>query len=66
MQAFARSFVETIRLPLLVLSEGLRVVVANPSFYRNSGGDLSATVGHDLFEIYGGRWDRACGLCKRK
>jgi PAS domain S-box-containing protein len=58
MQAFARSIVETVRHPLLVLDEQLRVVVANPSFYRTFGGTSAATVGHGLFEIDGGRWNQ--------
>jgi signal transduction histidine kinase len=58
MQAFARSIVDTVRHPLLVLDAALRVVVANPSFYRTFGSAASATVGHDLFEIDGGRWDQ--------
>ena len=58
MQAFARSIVDTVRHPLLVLDAGLRVVVANASFYRTFGSTASATEGHDLFEIDGGRWDQ--------
>jgi PAS domain S-box-containing protein len=57
MQAFARSIVETVRHPLLVLDEKLQVVVANPAFYRTFGVTASAIVGHDLFEIDGRRWD---------
>ncbi len=66
MQAFARSILDTVRHPLLVLDAGLRVVVANPSFYRTFGSASSATEGHDLFEIDGGRWDqpRLRGLLK--
>jgi signal transduction histidine kinase len=58
MQAFARSILDTVRHPLLVLDAGLRVVVANPSFYRTFGSISSATEGHGLFEIDGGRWDQ--------
>ena len=58
MQAFARSIVETVRHPLLVLDAGLRVVVANASFYRTFGGTPATTDGRDLFELDGGRWDR--------
>ncbi len=57
MRAFARSIVESVRHPLLVLDEGLRVVIANASFYRTFGGTSPATEGRDLFEIDGGRWD---------
>ena len=58
MQAFARSIVETVRHPLLVLDVGLKVVVANPSFYRTFGTTESATEGNDFFVIDGGRWDQ--------
>ena len=57
MQTFARSIVETVRHPLLVLDAGHRVVVANASFYRTFDSTPPATEGHDLFEIDGGRWD---------
>jgi light-regulated signal transduction histidine kinase (bacteriophytochrome) len=57
MQAFARSIVHTVRHPLLILDAGLRVVVANASFYRTFGGTSSLIDGCDLFEIDGGRWD---------
>lgn len=36
----------------------MRVVVANPSFYRTFGGTASSTEGRDLFEI-GGVWDHS-------
>ncbi len=58
MQDFARSIVETVRHPLLVLNVGLNVVVANPSFYRTFGSAASDTEGRDFFEIDGGRWDQ--------
>jgi signal transduction histidine kinase len=58
MQSFARSIVETVRHPVLVLNAELRVVVANPAFYRTFGSTASATEGHGLFELDGGRWDQ--------
>ncbi len=58
MQDFARSIVDTVRHPLLILDAELRVVVANPSFYRTFGGAAAATVGQDFFKIDGGRWDQ--------
>jgi PAS domain S-box-containing protein len=58
MQSFARSIVETVRHPLLVLDSELRVVVANPSFYHTFGTTSLATVGHGLFVIDGGKWDQ--------
>jgi PAS domain S-box-containing protein len=58
MQAFARSIVDTVRHPLLVLDEDLWVVVANPSFYRTFGSTSSDTEGHGLFELDAGRWDQ--------
>jgi light-regulated signal transduction histidine kinase (bacteriophytochrome) len=58
MKAFAHGIVETVRHPLLVLDAVVHVVVANASFYRTFGSGSSATVGHDFFEIDGGRWDQ--------
>ncbi len=58
MQAFARSIVETVRHPLLVLDVELKIVDANPSFYRTFGCAASATEGYDFFVIDGGRWDQ--------
>ncbi|MDB5308581.1 MAG: sensor histidine kinase [Gemmataceae bacterium] len=57
MQAFARSIVDTVRHPLLVLDAGLRVVVANASFYRTFGGTSSVTDGRELVAIDSGRWN---------
>jgi PAS domain S-box-containing protein len=58
MQAFARSIVDTVRHPLLVLDAELRVVVANPSFYRTFGSTSLATEGRGLFEIDSGHWNQ--------
>ncbi len=53
----ASRIVETIREPLLVLDDGLRVVRANPAFCRTFGTSPSAAEGSPLEELCGGRWD---------
>jgi PAS domain-containing protein len=57
MDALTRNIVDMVRHPLLILDSGLRVVIANTSFYRTFGGTASGTEGHDLFKIGGGLWD---------
>lgn len=57
MRAFARSIVDTVRHPLLILDDALRVVIANASFYRAFGGSPAGILGQDLFEIDNGRWN---------
>jgi PAS domain-containing protein len=58
MQPFARSIVETVRHPLLVLDANLRVVVANSSYYHTFGSVSSATEGQGFFEIDAGQWEQ--------
>lgn len=57
MHAYARGIVDAVRHPLVVLDLKLRVVVANPAFYRKFGSMPSSTEGHDFTEIDGGRWN---------
>src|SRR5689334_3570733 len=56
MRAFARSIVETVRLPMLVLDADLRVRRANPAFYRTFEADEAQTEGRPLPEVGDGQW----------
>ncbi len=53
----ASRIVETIREPLLVLDEELRVVRANPSFCRTFRVSQDLVEGHRLDELGDGEWD---------
>ena len=54
---FAAAIVETIRQPLVVLDERMRVLEANPAFYRAFHGNPAETVGSHLFDLGGAQWD---------
>lgn len=55
--ALAQTIVDTVRDPLLVLDEDLRVIVASQSFYRNFEVDPSETLGRMLYELGALQWD---------
>ena len=55
-RVYAECIVATAREPLLVLDDGLRVVSANPAFYRAFGLALGEVEGVRLPELGGGRW----------
>jgi len=57
MMAFARSIVETVRHPLLVLDAELRVVAANAPFLEQFAADPASTEGRRVFELGAGQWD---------
>jgi PAS domain S-box-containing protein len=48
---------QTVREPLLVLDEGLRVKVANPAFYQTFGYTPGSVEKHSLFDLDNGQWD---------
>ena len=52
-QAFllAKAIVDTVREPLLVLDEDLRIVVASRSFYRTFEMTRPATQGHKIYDL---------------
>lgn len=52
-----RSIFETVRSPLLVLDDDLRVEMANLSFCRKFHVDREDVEGDLLFDLAGGRWD---------
>ncbi len=54
--ALAQGIVETTGQPLLVLDDALRVVAANPAFYRAFDAAPDATVGHRLDDLGDGQW----------
>ncbi len=56
-RVLAESVVATVREPLVVLDGQIKVVTANPSFYRTFGGTPARDEGRGLFELGGGRWD---------
>ncbi len=55
--SYARSIVETVRTPLLVLDAGLRVLIANRDFYRTFRVGPAETEGRRLRELGTGQWD---------
>jgi formate hydrogenlyase transcriptional activator len=56
-QKYAESIVETIREPLLVLTPDLRVITANPSFYKTFHGAPKKTEGQFVYSIGDHAWD---------
>lgn len=56
-KAFAESIVATLREPMLVLDEDLRVVTASRAFYRAFKARPEATVHEALYELGEGQWD---------
>jgi two-component system, chemotaxis family, CheB/CheR fusion protein len=57
-EALGRAVVETVRAPLLVLDDGLRVRLANPAFLEVTGLEEEGVVGRSLFEVGDGAWDQ--------
>jgi two-component sensor histidine kinase len=53
----ARAIVDTIREPLLVLSGGLTVILASPSFFRTFGVSPGQITGRHLSQLGNGQWD---------
>lgn len=55
--SYARSIVDTVRQPLLLVTGDLQVVTANRSFYDCFGGSPEAVERRRLSEIGGGEWN---------
>ena len=55
--AFAEAIVNTVREPLVVLDQDLRVIAASRSFYRTFKVDPVGTEGKLLYELGNGEWD---------
>jgi len=56
-RAYAESVVATIREPLLVLDAGLRVVSANPAFYRSFALSPQDAEHQSIYALNKGQWD---------
>jgi two-component system CheB/CheR fusion protein len=54
---YAESIVRTVREPLIVLNGDLKVVSANPSFYRTFRVKPQETVGKVLYDLGNRQWD---------
>ena len=57
MRSLAQSIVETIRHPLIICDEHLRVVSVNPPFYRTFGVTPEETEGRPVYELGNRQWD---------
>lgn len=57
--ALAHAIVDTVREPLLVLDQDLRVVGASRSFYAVFSANPEEILGRPLYELSGGAWDIA-------
>jgi two-component sensor histidine kinase len=55
--AFAEAIVNTVREPLVVLDQDLRVIAASRSFYRTFKVNREDTEGRLLYELGDGAWD---------
>jgi PAS domain-containing protein len=53
----AQAIVDTIRDPLLVLDQGLRVVTANRAFHQTFRINRQGIQGRPVYELGGGQWD---------
>ena len=65
--ALAHAIVDTVREPIVVLDQDLRVIVASRSFYRTFKVTPENTEGKLLYELGDGEWDipkLACSLGK--
>ncbi len=54
---FAESIVTTINQPILVLDHQLRVMAANPAYYRAFQECAKETIGANFFNLGAGHWD---------
>ena len=56
-RSLEEGIVDTVREPLIVLDDALRVVVASRSFYRAFEATPQETEGRPLYELGNGQWD---------
>jgi two-component system, chemotaxis family, CheB/CheR fusion protein len=54
---YAEAIVTTVREPLVVLDDTLRVVTANPGFYQTFGTSPEQTIGRLFYELSDQAWD---------
>lgn len=57
LRSFADDIVDTVRDPLLVLASDLKVVFANPSFYKTFNTCREETVDRFIFDLGNQQWD---------
>ena len=58
-QEYAEAIVETVRVPLVVLSHDLQIERANTAFYQFFQINPQEIEEHSLFDLGGGQWDSA-------
>ncbi len=56
-RSFARGIVDTVREPLLILDERLRVVFVSQAFCEEFGVSIEETEGHFLYNLGTGQWN---------
>lgn len=56
-QELSESILDTVRQPLVVLDEAMKVVSASRSFYKDFRVTPEETVGHKIFELGNRQWD---------
>jgi len=56
-RSFAEAIVETIRQPLLILDEDLKVIAANPAFYRHFRIGPEESLGVQIYQLGNNQWD---------
>jgi two-component system CheB/CheR fusion protein len=54
---YARSIVEAVQVPQVVLDAHLHVISANAAYYRQFHGEATSTEGRPFFEVAEGSWD---------
>ncbi|RLL56003.1 chemotaxis protein CheR [Mariprofundus sp. EBB-1] len=54
---YAESILNTVRQSLLVLDKDLRVVSANPLFYKYFSAKRKDTIGHVIYDLGNGQWN---------
>ena len=54
---FAEAIVETVRQPLLILDQSLKVIGANPAFYRHFRVSPDETVGRLIYDLGNRQWN---------
>lgn len=55
--SLAQSIVDTVREPLLVLDDGLRIVAASRSFYQTFQESEAVTIGKFIYDLGNKQWD---------
>jgi two-component system CheB/CheR fusion protein len=54
---YAENIVETIREPLLVLDDALKVISANPAFYKTFKVSALEVIGKQIYQLGNNQWD---------